>query len=194
MAELIEHIDSTTPQFNSLNVQMLLEAIANGHGEDIITEITNGGGASLIKTFLDQAKLEPEQQALIHTLMSLSDEDDQNHETVTEGSSIPYGQFEENTTVDNDEEEFAIDNNDNISSLQQELEDLRVANDMFAAAVGACPYCWGGDDECIECAGEGIPGSLPPDLELFNEFVAPAVTRIRSMRRSEHLRFGHKRR
>lgn len=61
---------------------------------------------------------------------------------------------------------------------------LVAVNDTLAAALGACRYCWGGDDECSACSGEGTPGSSDPDPTLFKQFVLPAVKRVRSGDRS----------
>ncbi len=49
-------------------------------------------------------------------------------------------------------------------------------NLVLAAALGACD-CWGEDDACPTCGGDGSAGWVPPDPELFDEYVAPAVRR-----------------
>lgn len=57
-------------------------------------------------------------------------------------------------------------------------------NDTLAAALGACPKCWGGDDHCDACDGDGAPGAAAPDHHLFNELILPAVRRINQTRRA----------
>ncbi|MFN8080701.1 MAG: hypothetical protein U0Q19_14185 [Kineosporiaceae bacterium] len=47
---------------------------------------------------------------------------------------------------------------------------------LLAAALGACD-CWGEHGDCPTCGGEGSAGWVPPDPELFVEYVAPAVRR-----------------
>ncbi|GAA2219664.1 hypothetical protein GCM10009850_121150 [Nonomuraea monospora] len=47
---------------------------------------------------------------------------------------------------------------------------------LLAAALGACA-CWGEDAGCPDCAGRGSPGWMPPDPELYGQYVAPAVHR-----------------
>ncbi len=47
---------------------------------------------------------------------------------------------------------------------------------LLAAALGAC-VCWGEDAGCPECGGKGSAGWVPPDPELFAEYVVPAVRR-----------------
>jgi hypothetical protein len=56
-----------------------------------------------------------------------------------------------------------------------ELETLRERNDSLALAVGACALCWGDDILCAVCAGAGCAGFVPPDRELFAQYVAPAL-------------------
>ncbi len=56
--------------------------------------------------------------------------------------------------------------------MDAELRLLRRRNAQLAAALGACPQCWGEDPECTVCAGEGQPGSAPPHRQHFRHYVA----------------------
>lgn len=56
-----------------------------------------------------------------------------------------------------------------------EVAVLRTRLDGLAAAVGACPGCWGEDLECRWCRGRGAPGTIPPDRDAFDRLVMPAV-------------------
>jgi len=58
--------------------------------------------------------------------------------------------------------------------MDHELRVLRRRNAQLAAALGACPHCWGEDPECTTCAGEGRPGSAPPHRGHFRHYVAAA--------------------
>ena len=49
-------------------------------------------------------------------------------------------------------------------------------NLLVAAALGACE-CWGNDLECPLCCGVGTPGWRPPDPQLYEDYVTPAVAR-----------------
>jgi hypothetical protein len=49
-------------------------------------------------------------------------------------------------------------------------------NMLLAVALGACE-CWGDKDECPGCGGLGSAGWAPPDPELYEQYVAPAVRR-----------------
>ena len=59
--------------------------------------------------------------------------------------------------------------------LKRESDGLAAHNEMLAHALGACPHCWGNLDDCEACAGEGVPGTYPPDKPAFDYFVMPAV-------------------
>jgi hypothetical protein len=71
-----------------------------------------------------------------------------------------------------------------IRAMQQEIIDLRHVNDTVAAALGACPLCWGGDSGCAACHGRGGAGYAAPDLDLFARWVVPAAERVRSLSRA----------
>jgi hypothetical protein len=48
---------------------------------------------------------------------------------------------------------------------------------LLAAALGACE-CWGLQPGCARCQGHGSAGWFQPDIELFEEFVRPAIARV----------------
>jgi len=50
-------------------------------------------------------------------------------------------------------------------------------NLLIAAALGACE-CWGLQADCSLCRGQGTAGWTHPDLELFDEFVGPAIAKM----------------
>lgn len=60
-------------------------------------------------------------------------------------------------------------------------------NDALAAALGACE-CWGEDEDCEICRGEGRPGWTLPDRRLFLRFVKPA---LRAMRQASSMPIYH---
>ena len=67
-----------------------------------------------------------------------------------------------------------------IVHLYQTIKTLSQLNQDFAAAVGACPYCWGQDAGCIHCEGYGAPGSKPIDPDSYQFFIAPVIEKITS--------------
>ena len=64
-----------------------------------------------------------------------------------------------------------------IQDMREELVELHERNEVLADALGACPVCWGRVRHCDECRGRGRPGWRTPDPDLFEEFVAPAITK-----------------
>lgn len=56
-------------------------------------------------------------------------------------------------------------------------DELVERNIVVASALGACD-CWGDNAHCPICDGEGAPGWLPPDPELFATYVRPAARTV----------------
>jgi hypothetical protein len=57
------------------------------------------------------------------------------------------------------------------------LKEALARDAVLASALGACE-CWGRWTECPICEGEGAPGWIIPDEELYGRFVQPAVSSI----------------
>jgi len=80
-----------------------------------------------------------------------------------------------------------------LQSMREELESIQLQlldqnewvqdaadrNAELAAALGACPQCWGEDDGCSTCGGTGVPGAFPLDRSSFNYYVVPVLRRLR---------------
>lgn len=58
--------------------------------------------------------------------------------------------------------------------LLEYLDYLLDLNRNFSSAVGACE-CWGEDDGCEACQGQGGPGWQPKEEETFALMIAPAL-------------------
>jgi len=67
-----------------------------------------------------------------------------------------------------------------------EVQALRSRNDMLADALGACHLCWGDDQSCVYCAGQGSIGAYLIDPQVFNDVIGPATEQV--MRRSSFAR------
>ncbi|MGZ3183106.1 MAG: hypothetical protein ACXU8N_11760 [Telluria sp.] len=63
----------------------------------------------------------------------------------------------------------------------QDIEALRARQAELAAALGACPLCFGSDPACLECGGRGQPGALAPEPAAFRTHVLPALRRARAI-------------
>ena len=67
-----------------------------------------------------------------------------------------------------------------VEGLTRAVQELDARSDSLAAALGACYLCWGEDSDCEICAGAGRPGYQAPDREMFKQWVAPALHRLRA--------------
>ena len=66
--------------------------------------------------------------------------------------------------------------------LEQENQLLVDQLEMLACALGACPNCWGGIEDCEDCGGVGRPGAFAPDRRCFDQFVLPVIVRVMGRR------------
>ena len=101
-------------------------------------------------------------------------------------SQQPSGELDEGAAPKL-EEEGAADSRQEIEHLQRRLAQLEAAlrifrerNHRLAEALGACARCWGADDACRRCGGDGAPGAFMPDYVLLQELVMPAIRRLKS--------------
>jgi hypothetical protein len=62
--------------------------------------------------------------------------------------------------------------------LQEELEATQVVMHHVGKMLGACPYCFGEDEDCEACAGRGAPGSTKPAKKELLAWVEPALARL----------------
>jgi hypothetical protein len=63
--------------------------------------------------------------------------------------------------------------------MYAEMQMLRTRNSMLAEALGACCQCWGEDQECDYCGGDGRIGSYLISAKVFEQVVGPALEQIR---------------
>lgn len=141
----------------------LLDAVRDGSGDPrkaMLAALTGGDGGPqidmIMKLINDQG--EDANAALREELMAEVREEQA--EAVAELAATARRLFEEN------------------AAYSQRLEDL-------AAAMGACPTCFGDDLLCDTCHGAGRPGARAPEASEFARYVMPAVERVRAaVRRS----------
>lgn len=65
-----------------------------------------------------------------------------------------------------------------LQRLYREQEILQERNEDLAAALGACPDCWGKHRGCQTCRGAGTPGYFTVDEEAFTEYVMPVLEQL----------------
>jgi len=63
---------------------------------------------------------------------------------------------------------------DLVNSLREELEEELEFSQTMAEAIGACPECFGDDELCHYCDGQGVPGYFVPDFIQYNRFISTA--------------------
>jgi hypothetical protein len=61
--------------------------------------------------------------------------------------------------------------------MKGDLDDALDRLDELAQALGACEECWGDNNRCPTCKGDGQPGFFKPDRELFNQFILPVLNK-----------------
>jgi hypothetical protein len=150
------------PSFDSgVATKLLVEALKNGET-----------AAPLIRAIVGQAGLPVEQRVLVEALFEMNPVD-----------STPVAVVEEPSDPSQSSSEAGGSDPPGAADHDRELADLREVNDTVAAALGACPYCWGGDRDCEVCGGHGSPGYCEPDARLFEALIVPAVRRERAAQR-----------
>lgn len=87
------------------------------------------------------------------------------------------------------EQEAAIGElSETAQKLFDEREVARARLETLAAALGACPNCFGENLLCETCHGAGRPGGRAPASQAFRTFVLPAVERVRAAIRRDPCR------
>jgi hypothetical protein len=142
----------------------MADAAPNETGQILRQLIDGGDSVAALRAAFGQARLTPQQQPIADMILALTEAGQQPAEATPANGS----------TASPD---------DRIRALEAELAGLRQVNDTVAAALGACPICWGGDPQCEACSGRGRAGFVLPASDLFQKLVAPAVRRVMRARR-----------
>lgn len=58
------------------------------------------------------------------------------------------------------------------------LDHFLKLNNTLSAALGSCENCWGEDQNCDKCNGQGIPGWREVNKRLFNNYVQPCLEKL----------------
>jgi HAMP domain-containing protein len=65
--------------------------------------------------------------------------------------------------------------NQKVNRLVQQNKALLRQTRELAAVIGACAHCFGTDIDCTNCSGLGSPGSVFPNMQLFETYVSPVI-------------------
>lgn len=123
----------------------------------------NGNSNPLLSMLQSQDSLSPKAQMLLQLMSSNNTDSETDTDDVIE--------------VEPDKDSQRLHRK--IYTLKNELDDAQEMIDVLAEAIGACPDCFGGQDDCHECHGHGTAGWQKPDPKLFSHFIAPAIRRIK---------------
>jgi DNA repair exonuclease SbcCD ATPase subunit len=65
-----------------------------------------------------------------------------------------------------------------LEAMRSQVQEAENVLQELAAIFGACPRCWGQDEECPDCRGKGGPGSHTPDPEELLALTEPALAQL----------------
>ena len=117
-----------------------------------LLEMSRGSDpAALLRAALDSDSISPARRPLIEMMLATQ----QSAEILIEDDDDP----DEGRLVEQ------------LRAQQAILSDL-------AGAIGACPACFGADEDCDDCGGAGSPGAFMPRRDAFEFFVRPAIERV----------------
>ena len=93
-----------------------------------------------------------------------------------------------NETNEFDSPEIPRQQSRSINRLMEEVRTLRKMNhllsrqaEILADALGAC-HCFGVDESCPDCHGDGVPGTFIPDRLRFEQVVMPVLINLKQWR------------
>ncbi len=66
----------------------------------------------------------------------------------------------------------------NRNQLLSRYAHYKKLNKDLAGALGSCNVCWGEDENCQVCGGDGIAGWRTINKRLFNQYVLPSVEKL----------------
>ena len=62
--------------------------------------------------------------------------------------------------------------------IKKQLNELQKFNNSISRGLGSCQKCWGEDNTCDTCSGNGAPGWQKINKRLFNIYVMPALEKL----------------
>ena len=64
------------------------------------------------------------------------------------------------------------------NEMQSRLHQLVKLNNSLSGALGSCPVCWGKDQDCPACSGNGFSGWKDVNKRLFNIYILPSLDKV----------------
>ena len=106
--------------------------------------------------------------------------------------SKAYKQHKQNDTAKETIRRIRIQNKkllEQVSTLKERLKQMKTEriemfavynesmklNNSLSSALGSCNLCWGENEDCPACSGNGYPGWRTVNKRLFNIYVLPSL-------------------
>lgn len=175
-------------------------------GETDIIENEPPGSAEPTETVVETKPVDASASAILEALQSVQDPRKALFSALTDGNEnapqidmlmkfLGGGAKDEEARREELREEVRAEQEAAVAELSEtaqklfdEREQVRARLEMLAAAIGACPACFGENLLCDTCHGAGRPGARAPTLQEFRTFILPAVERVRAAIRRDQYR------
>lgn len=118
----------------------------------------SGDSRRALKALLASSEMPDERRQLVEMMLDGSPE---SHEP--EPSAAPHAMREP------DDHDRLIRQNDALRAMLHDIGD----------ALGACGACFGTDETCPDCDGDGAPGTWSPRRDAFEFFLRPVFDRLK---------------
>lgn len=162
--------------------------MANPVDNPLLAQMLNGGGglsqAAMADALLAQfPNMDAQTQMLARYLLENRQNEVEEAEEIDADfddlARIEKGDLAEEE-IDADFDDLAEDDtaSEAFMEMEAELAELRERNDELAAALGCCYICFGEDEACPVCRGNGYPGAKQPDKMLFKRYVLPVIKKL----------------
>ncbi|RYY57263.1 MAG: hypothetical protein EOO09_03235 [Chitinophagaceae bacterium] len=69
------------------------------------------------------------------------------------------------------------------NNLATQISELIRLRNILSAALGSCSSCWGENQQCPDCSGNGSAGWRPVNKRLFNIHVLPIVVKLYGLKK-----------
>lgn len=129
------------------------------------------GGASLRDSVSSLAQSDPQLAPIVEMLNQREEQLQQELDHDEQADLLQQQEAEELA----DRRQRATALREQFAGITAEVDGLRGKLADLAAALGACPACFGDDGSCPWCRGRGRPGFMPPDPDGFTRLVLPAL-------------------
>jgi hypothetical protein len=129
------------------------------------------GGASLRDSVTSLAQSDPKLAPIVEMLAQREEQLQQDVDDDEQAELLQQQEAEE--LADRRQRASAL--REQFAGIAAEVDGLRAKLGDVAAALGACPACFGDDRSCPWCRGRGGPGFMPPDPDGFDRLVMPAL-------------------